>query len=59
MTEFEKKQSRKIYDARDTELHPLQYRAKGLMKEYNCIPATRPSPHSADINSFSQVSDTF
>ncbi len=28
MTEFEKKQSGKIYDARDSELRSLQYRLK-------------------------------
>ena len=39
MTEFEKKQSGKIYDARDSELRSLQYRAKDLMREYNRIPA--------------------
>ena len=39
MPEFEKKQSGKIYDARDSELRSLQYRAKDLMREYNRIPA--------------------
>ncbi len=38
MTEFEKKQSGKIYDARDSELRKQQNRAKNLMRQYNNLP---------------------
>lgn len=39
MTEFEKKQNGKIYDARDPELRAQQNRAKNLMRTYNSLPA--------------------
>ncbi len=39
MTEFEKKQSGQIYDARDLELRKQQNRAKNLMQTYNSLPA--------------------
>ena len=35
MTEFEKKQSGQIYDARDPQLRKQQNRAKNLMRKYN------------------------
>ncbi len=38
MTEFEKKQSGKIYDARDPELRKQQNQAKNLMRQYNNLP---------------------
>ena len=39
MTELEKKQSQRIYDARDPELRKQQNRAKELVRQYNDIPA--------------------
>ena len=39
MTEFEKKQSGQIYDARDPQLRKQQNRAKNLMRKYNDLPA--------------------
>lgn len=39
MTEFEKKQSGEIYDARDPELRKQQNHAKNLMRQYNNLPA--------------------
>lgn len=39
MTEFEKKQSGRIYDARDMELRKQQNHAKDLMRQYNSLPA--------------------
>lgn len=39
MTEYEKKQSGEIYDARDIELRTMQNTAKDLMKEYNNLSA--------------------
>lgn len=39
MTEAEKKQSGKTYDARDPELREQQNLAKDLMREYNNLPA--------------------
>ncbi len=39
MTEFEKKQSGRIYDARDMELRKQQNNAKDLMRQYNSLPA--------------------
>ena len=39
MTEFEKKQSGEIYDARDPELRKQQNHAKNLMRQYNSMPA--------------------
>ena len=39
MTEYEKKQSGEIYDARDAELRTMQNNAKDLMKEYNNLSA--------------------
>ena len=39
MTEFEKKQSGRIYDARDPELRKQQNHAKNLMRIYNNLPA--------------------
>ena len=39
MTELEKKQNGRVYDARDPELRKQQNRAKNLMRRYNDIPA--------------------
>ncbi|HIS68720.1 MAG TPA: sugar O-acetyltransferase [Candidatus Gallacutalibacter stercoravium] len=39
MTELEKKQSGRIYDARDPKLRKQQNRAKNLMRIYNNLPA--------------------
>lgn len=39
MSEFEKKQSGEIYDARDPELRKQQNHSKNLMRQYNNIPA--------------------
>lgn len=39
MTEFEKKQSGRTYDARDIELRKQQNHAKDLMRQYNSLPA--------------------
>lgn len=39
VTEYEKKQSGEIYDARDAELRMMQNTAKDLMKEYNNLSA--------------------
>lgn len=39
MSEFEKKQSGQIYDARDAELRKQQNHAKDLMRQYNSLPA--------------------
>ena len=39
MTEFEKKQTGQVYDARNPELRRQQNRAKDLMRAYNSLPA--------------------
>ena len=38
MSEYEKKQSGEIYDARDPELRKLQSHSKNLIELYNNIP---------------------